>query len=282
MEILKGYVYVSAIFPFRMRRLALIINLLSQLNVLINNETPPRACIADFGLSAVVPSKSSRPTLADAGGTAGYMAPELFSEGAKASKQADMYAFGIVAYEVITGTRPFGDRKLLELQFLTLQGSRPPMPEDPAAAGFCQGTWEFTESCWVENPGQRPMVRQAVEHFEHAARTSTVVDPGPTVLWAHELIDPTKPEDSSRNFCQCQNFARYLYPDGTPAKLFTPPSTSTSRGMFQQTAYATRVLVSNRAVPVPTLHARGEPNPLRRMFHRLIPPRPAPRLGPSP
>ncbi|KAF9781214.1 kinase-like domain-containing protein [Thelephora terrestris] len=64
-------------------------------NILINNETPPQACIADFGLSAIAPSMSFRPTQGGAVGTFGYMAPELLS-GVQASKEADMYAFGIV------------------------------------------------------------------------------------------------------------------------------------------------------------------------------------------
>ena len=131
------------------------------------------------------------------------MAPELYLDGARASKEADMYAFGMVVYEVITGTRPFGDRKVVELPALTAQGWRPPMPEDPVATGFCQGTWELVERCWDEHPEQRPTVGQAVEHFERAARTSTVVDPSPTPV-SIEIVDP-RLEDSAKNLCQCHN-----------------------------------------------------------------------------
>jgi serine/threonine protein kinase len=219
------------------------------------------------------------PTHAGGGaGTPGYMAPELFS--GHASKEAVMYAFGVVVYEVITGTRPFGDRRLVELPRLTLQGLGLPTPEDPVAAGFCQGTWEFAERCWNENPGQRPVARQAVEHFERAAKSSTVVDPGPTIP-VHEPVYSSLGA-SSRGFCQYYDLTRCLYSDSAPARLFATPSTSNT-GTFRQGAYATRVLVSNQAVPVPTLQAIREPtNPLRRMFHNLISPRSAPRLEPSP
>ena len=206
------------------------------------------------------------------------MAPELFVKGAQASKEADMYAFGMVIYEVITGTRPFGDRKVVELPALTVQGWRPPIPEDPVAVGFCQGTWEFVERCWDEHPEQRPTVGHAVEHFERAARSSTVVDPSPTV--SVEIVDPRR-EDSAKNLCQSHNPTRCLYSDSAPANLFAQPSTSGTRRL-RQTAYATRVLVSNRSVPVPTWRAGGEANLLRRVFRPLIPPRPAPRLGLSP
>ena len=108
------------------------------------------------------------------------MGPELFSEGAMPSKEADMYAFGMVIYEVVTGARPFGKRRMQELLPLT-GGVRPNKPEDPVAIGFGQGTWEFAERCWDENPERRPTAREALEHFEHVAKTSTVIDPGSTI-----------------------------------------------------------------------------------------------------
>ncbi|KAF9642474.1 kinase-like protein, partial [Thelephora ganbajun] len=115
------------------------------------------------------------------GGTPGYMAPELFSEGAKTSKETDMYAFGMVVYEVITGVRLYRDRRPFELPLLTTRGLRPPRPEDLETVGFGEGTWEFTEKCWNEDGRRRPTARGAAEHFERVARTSTVVDPGPTI-----------------------------------------------------------------------------------------------------
>ena len=148
--------------------------LMLQANILITNETPPRACISDFGSCAVVETT----TEGNAGGTIGFMAPELLSEGAKVSKEADMYAFGMTIYQVIAGAQPYGLHKLWEIRRLTILGSRPPRPETPAPTGFGQGTWEFAERCWDGNPTRRPSTRAALEHFELVARTSTVVDAG--------------------------------------------------------------------------------------------------------
>ena len=175
-------------------------NLLSQPNILINNETPPQACIADFGLCAISPTASFGPTQPGGGGTFGYMAPELFSENAQASIEADMYAFGMVVYEVITGTPPFARRKMVELPMLTIQGSRPLRPGDPVPIGFGQGTWEFAERCWDGDPNRRPTASAALEHFERVSRTSTVVDPGPTI----PVDEPAYPrlERNSRGLCE--------------------------------------------------------------------------------
>lgn len=87
-----------------------------------------------------------------------------------------MYAFGMVVYEVIMGALPFDST--MSLPKFALQSSRPPRPEDPVGIGFGQGTWEFIERCWDKDPGRRPTAREALEHFDCAARTSAVVDPG--------------------------------------------------------------------------------------------------------
>ena len=86
-----------------------------------------------------------------------------------------MYAFGMVVYEVIVGALPFD--AAMPPKF-TLQSSRPPRPGDPVGIGFGQGTWEFIERCWDKDPGRRPTAREALKHFDCAARTSAVVDPG--------------------------------------------------------------------------------------------------------
>ena len=141
---------------------------------------------------------------AGAGGTFGYMAPELFSEAPVPSKEADMYAFGMVIYEVITGVRPFGQRRMQELLLLNSGGVKPDRPEEPVAIGFGQGTWEFAERCWDENPERRPTAREASEHFESVSRTSTIVNPGPTIRDNEADGAPSRPDSGSRGYSECR------------------------------------------------------------------------------
>ena len=133
------------------------------------------------------------------------MAPELFRRGAKFSKEADMWAFGMVVYEVVTGARPFGRRNSEIVVF----GARPNTPEDPVAVGFGQGTWEFAERCWDANWEQRPTAAEALEHFGRVAGTSTVVDPGATIREVPSSLGSI----SSRNSCEYRKLGTVSIPD---------------------------------------------------------------------
>jgi serine/threonine-protein kinase len=71
-------------------------------NILIDGDG--HAHIADFGIAAAVPTVAGEIPLA---GTPAFMAPDLFHH-QQPSKQSDLYALGIVLYEVATGREPFG------------------------------------------------------------------------------------------------------------------------------------------------------------------------------
>src|SRR5262250_1173945 len=70
-------------------------------NVMIDGRG--RVRITDFGLAGVAEELSSDKTLS---GTPAYMAPEQLAGGA-ASVKSDLYALGLVLYELFTGKRAF-------------------------------------------------------------------------------------------------------------------------------------------------------------------------------
>ncbi len=80
-------------------------------NVLISRDNAGRLIpkIADFGLSKLVSNDeldSSDFDLSDGRGTPSYKAPEQI-EGSRVSFNLDLWAFGVILYEILTGEKPF-------------------------------------------------------------------------------------------------------------------------------------------------------------------------------
>ena len=85
--------------------------------------------VLDFGLARPIePSRSTM--LTEDGsvlGTPGYMAPEQLTPGAHVDGRADIFAFGVIAWELATGEHPFGTDPASVLAKMTelLEGKTP-------------------------------------------------------------------------------------------------------------------------------------------------------------
>ncbi|HEY0348016.1 MAG TPA: serine/threonine-protein kinase [Pyrinomonadaceae bacterium] len=82
--------------------------------------------IIDFGIARIRNSLVASSTVtARLAGTANYMSPEQV-DGRKASAASDIYALGVIAYEMLTGRRPFNPETNFQLS--ELQKNRPLSP----------------------------------------------------------------------------------------------------------------------------------------------------------
>jgi len=76
----------------------------------MTNDTPPKACLADFGFTTMVldPQYPMSSSFTLEGGTLAFMAPELLApskhglRGAFPTREGDVYAFGLVILQVPT------------------------------------------------------------------------------------------------------------------------------------------------------------------------------------
>lgn len=148
-------------------------------NLLLDDEG--NVHVSDFGIA----STSGADALTAPGtvlGTAGYLAPEQ-ARGEPATAASDLYALGVVAFELLTGRRPFaGDTPATEA-FAHLNADVPrATPFDPTLPTAVDDVFQ---SALAKEPQARPAnaqelvrrLREALER-EDTASAPTVVDAG--------------------------------------------------------------------------------------------------------
>ncbi|KAH9618419.1 hypothetical protein KSS87_011568 [Heliosperma pusillum] len=145
-------------------------------NLLVNLKDPSRPIckVGDFGLS-----KIKRNTLVSGGvrGTLPWMAPELLNgSSSKVSEKVDVFSFGIVLWEILTGEEPYANMHYGAIIGGIVNNTlRPPIP------GFCDAEWRtLMEQCWAPNPGARP------SFTEIAGRLRTMAAACPTKVQAQK------------------------------------------------------------------------------------------------
>ncbi|XP_050222955.1 uncharacterized protein LOC126673046 [Mercurialis annua] len=121
-------------------------------NLLVNLKDPQRPIckVADFGLS-----KIKRNTLVSGGvrGTLPWMAPELLNGGSnKVSEKVDVFSFGIVLWEILTGEEPYAN-----MHYGAIIGGIVNNTLRPTIPSYCDAEWKrLMEHCWAPNPAARP------------------------------------------------------------------------------------------------------------------------------
>jgi serine/threonine protein kinase len=80
-------------------------------NVLINMDL--QAKISDFGISRLLDSGDSNTECFR--GSPAYMAPECFIKDEKIDRMSDVFSLGCMAYELLTGQRPFHGNNIVEM-----------------------------------------------------------------------------------------------------------------------------------------------------------------------
>ena len=136
------------------------------------------ALVADFGVAKAlaVSTLSEHSTLTSAGialGTPAYMAPEQAAADPSVDHRADLYAFGAVAYEMLTGQPPFSGRTAQALVAAQLTES----PESVAKRrpGVPAALAALVMRCLEKRPADRPQRADDIVQALDAIATPTNV-----------------------------------------------------------------------------------------------------------
>ena len=157
-------------------------------NVLLSGRT---AVVADFGIAkALSAARTQGPetpsgTLTSVGqslGTPAYMAPEQ-ATGDAIDHRADLYAWGVMAYELLAGRHPFAD-KASAAQLMAAQVMEKPVPLVDRKPGLAPPIAALVMQCLEKEPGERPPSATEVVHALDGASTPSSASARPATVAA--------------------------------------------------------------------------------------------------
>lgn len=150
-------------------------------NVLLDENF--KAKLSDFGLAREGPQGDRTHVSTAVVGTYGYAAPEYVETG-HLTINSDIWSFGVVLYEILTGrrvldrNRPMGEQKLLEwVKQFPVDTSRFSMIIDPRLRNLysiaaARKIAKLADRCLNKNAKERPAMSQVVESLKEAIQVS--------------------------------------------------------------------------------------------------------------
>ncbi|CAL5053995.1 unnamed protein product [Urochloa decumbens] len=139
-------------------------------NLLVNLRDPQRPIckVGDLGLSKV-----KCQTLISGGvrGTLPWMAPELLNGSSSlVSEKVDVFSFGIVLWELLTGEEPYAD-----LHYGVIIGGIVSNTLRPQVPDSCDPEWRsLMEQCWSTEPSERPSFTEIANRLRSMATSQKV------------------------------------------------------------------------------------------------------------
>ncbi|GBC42211.2 kinase-like domain-containing protein [Rhizophagus irregularis DAOM 181602=DAOM 197198] len=127
-------------------------------NILYNNATS--AIICDLGISK---SSIAADNSGEIYGIIPYIAPEIF-QGHKYTTASDIYSFGMIMWEFMTGRRPFWDQiHDIDLIISICNGLRPPISTTNIPKDYIN----LMKKCWHSDPNKRPTASSILKELDY-------------------------------------------------------------------------------------------------------------------
>jgi serine/threonine-protein kinase len=198
-------------------------------NVLIADDG--RVKVADFGLAKAVSTDTQH--TATGGvliGTVSYLAPELVISG-RADARADVYAAGVVLFELLTGTKPHEGETPIQVAYKHVhEDVPPPSTFEPGLPAYVDALVARATARDRElRPADAAVLLHQVHRVSHALAEGVVEDADLTAdltpLRMHvEAVEAPRPDDTAPEPFDSREFATMTAPIRTVGELTpTPP-----------------------------------------------------------
>ncbi|HEV7991118.1 MAG TPA: serine/threonine-protein kinase, partial [Gemmatimonadaceae bacterium] len=133
------------------------------------------AVVADFGIAKALKESGNMTSVGFAIGTPAYMAPEQATADPATDHRADLYAVGVLGYELLTGAPPFTGSAQ---QVITSHITTPPAPIRSRRADVPDALADVITRALAKDPAERPQTaREMIAAFDSAATPSRTPSP---------------------------------------------------------------------------------------------------------
>jgi hypothetical protein len=196
-------------------------------NIMLDSQRTVR--LMDFGIAKSFSSDTGSHATATGliVGTPEYMSPEQ-ARGERIDARSDIYAFGVVVYELFTGDVPFrGDTPLTTM--LKHIEQQPPL-DSPAAARIPRALVPMLRRALAKNPAERFGTADDITEAILTARAASVAPPVPGIRAAERVPASPRPVWDARNPPPAQGAAALA-----PVLDFDAPTETTPTSVPQET-----------------------------------------------